>query len=41
VSGQIHTPIALHPGKNPNTFWTGRCLDPRAILEVIEDRNIS
>jgi hypothetical protein len=35
VSGQLHAPTALPPGKNPNTHWIGDWVSPRAGLETM------
>jgi hypothetical protein len=30
VSGQLHVPAALPPGKSPGTHWTAGWLDPQS-----------
>jgi len=34
VSGQLHAPAAVSPGKNPGTYWVGGWVDPSAGLDV-------
>ena len=36
VSGKLHVPAVLHPGKNPGTLWVGGCVGPWAGLESFE-----
>jgi hypothetical protein len=37
VSGQLHAPAALPPGKEPpRTHWIGGCVGPRAYLDDVE-----
>jgi len=36
VSGQLHAPAPLPPGKNSGTHWTGSRLAPRDGLDVLE-----
>ena len=36
VSGQLHAPAALPPGKRPGTYCTGGWVDPRAGLDGCE-----
>jgi hypothetical protein len=39
VSGQLHVPAVLPPGKEPpGTHWTGDGVDPRASLDDMEER---
>jgi hypothetical protein len=38
VSGQLHAPAALLPGKQPSTHWIGGWLGPRASLDDLEKR---
>jgi hypothetical protein len=41
VSGQLHAPAALPPGKEaPSTPWTGGWVGPRAVLDVVVKRKI-
>jgi hypothetical protein len=41
VSGQLHAPAALPPGKDPpGTRWIGGWVGPRAVLEAVVKRNI-
>jgi len=36
MSGQLHTPAALPPGKGtPGTHWIGGWVGPRAILNAV------
>jgi hypothetical protein len=34
VSGQLHAPAALPPGKNLVTHWIGSCVGPSAGMDV-------
>jgi hypothetical protein len=36
VGGQLHTPVALPPGKRPGTHCVGGWVDPRAGLDGCE-----
>jgi hypothetical protein len=36
VSGQLHVPAVLPPGKSPGTHFIGGCVDPRAGLDDME-----
>jgi hypothetical protein len=36
VSGQLHAPAALPPGKSPGTHFMGGWVDPRAGLDDME-----
>jgi hypothetical protein len=36
VSGQLHAPAALPPGKSPGTHFIGGWVDPRAGLDDME-----
>jgi hypothetical protein len=36
VSGQLHAPAALPPGKRPGTHFIGGWVDPRAGLDDME-----
>jgi hypothetical protein len=38
VSGQLHGPATLPPGKGPGTHWIGGRVDPRAGLDDVEKR---
>jgi hypothetical protein len=39
VSGQVHAPAALPPGKKPHvTYWIGGWVGPRASLDDVEKR---
>jgi hypothetical protein len=38
VSGQLHAPAALPPGKSSGTHFIGGWVDPRASLEDLEKR---
>jgi hypothetical protein len=40
MSGQLHAPAALPPGKEPppRTHWIGGWVDPRAGLDDVEKR---
>jgi hypothetical protein len=40
VSGQLHAPAALHPGKEPGTHWMGDLVNPRAGVDDMERRKI-
>jgi hypothetical protein len=41
VSGQLHTPAALPPGKESlNTRWIGGWVDTRAVLDAVVKRKI-
>jgi hypothetical protein len=41
VSGQLHAPAALPPGKGPpGTRWMGGWVGPRAGLDAVENRKI-
>jgi hypothetical protein len=40
VSGQLHTPAALPPGKEPDTHRIGGWVGPRAILDAVVKRKI-
>jgi hypothetical protein len=41
VSGQLHAPAALHPGKeSPSIRWIGGWVDPRAFLDAVMKRKI-
>jgi hypothetical protein len=41
VSGELHAPAALLPGKEPpNTHWIGGWVGPRAILDAVVKRKI-
>jgi hypothetical protein len=35
VSGQLHAPAALSPGKEPLYHWIEGCVGPRAGLEAV------
>jgi hypothetical protein len=35
VSGQLHAPAALLPGKTPGTHWIGGWVGPRAGLDAV------
>jgi hypothetical protein len=38
-NGQLHTPTALSPGKEPrDTHWIGRWVNPSAGLDDVEKR---
>jgi len=39
VSGQLHAPAALPPGKEPVTHWIGGWVGPRAVLDAVVKRN--
>jgi len=42
VSGQLHAPVALPPGKEPPvTHWIGGCVGPRAGLDAVVKKKIS
>jgi hypothetical protein len=42
VSGQLHTPTALIPGKySPDIHWIGGRVGTRAGLDAVENRKIS
>jgi hypothetical protein len=42
VSGQLHAPAALPPGKEPpGSRWVGGSVDPRADLDAVVKRKIS
>jgi hypothetical protein len=36
VSGQLHVPAALPPGKSPGTHFIGGWVDPRVGLDYME-----
>jgi hypothetical protein len=38
VSGQLHAPAALPPGKGPGTYWIGGWVGPRAGQDAMEKR---
>jgi hypothetical protein len=38
MSGQLHAPAALIPGKNPRTHWIGGWVGPRDGLDDVEKR---
>jgi len=38
VSGEIHTPAALLPGKEPGTHWIGGWVGPRVGLDAVAKR---
>jgi len=41
VSGQLHAPAALPPGKEPPvTHWIGGWVDLRAVLDAVVKRKI-
>jgi hypothetical protein len=41
VSGQLHAPAALPPGKEPpGSHWIGGWVDPRAVLDAVVKRKI-
>jgi hypothetical protein len=41
VSGQLHAPAALPPGKEPpGTHWKGGWVGPRAVLDAVVKRKI-
>jgi hypothetical protein len=41
VSGQLHVPVALPPGKEPpGTHWIGGWAGPTAVLDAVEKRKI-
>jgi hypothetical protein len=42
VSGQLHAPAALPPGKDTlaGTHWTGGWVGPRAVLNTVEKRKV-
>jgi hypothetical protein len=40
VSGQLHAPAALPPGKKPDTLWIGGWVGPRTVLEAVVKRKI-
>jgi len=41
VSGQLHVPAALPPGKVPSgTHWLGGWVNPRAVLDAVVKREI-
>jgi hypothetical protein len=41
VSGQLHTPATLPPGKEPpGTHWIGGWVGPRAVLDAVVKRKI-
>jgi hypothetical protein len=41
VSGQVHAPAALTPGKEPlGTHWVGGWVGPRAVLDTVVKRKI-
>jgi hypothetical protein len=40
VSGQLHTPAALPPGRAPSTNWIGGWVGPRAVLDAVVKRKI-
>jgi hypothetical protein len=35
VSGQLHAPAALHPGRDPGTHWIGGWVGSRAVLNAV------
>jgi hypothetical protein len=40
MSGQLHAPAALAPGKSPVTHFIGGWVDPRAGLDDMEKRKL-
>jgi hypothetical protein len=40
MSGQLHAPAALHPGKESGTPWIGGWVGPRAVLDAVVKRKI-
>jgi hypothetical protein len=41
VSGQLHAPAFLPPGKEPHgTHWIGNWVNPRAVLDAVVKRKI-
>jgi hypothetical protein len=40
VSGQLHAPAALPPGRAPGTNWIGGWVGPRAVLDAVVKRKI-
>jgi hypothetical protein len=40
VSGQLHAPAALSPGKQPLVHWIRGCADPRDGLDAVMKRKI-
>jgi hypothetical protein len=40
VSGQLHAPAALPPGKSPGTHWIAGWMGPRAVLNAVVKRKI-
>jgi hypothetical protein len=40
VSGQLHAPAALPPGKDPGPHWRGGWVSPRAVLDAVVERKI-
>jgi len=39
VNGQHHAPVTLSPRNNPGTYRAGKCVDPRASLDVLRKEN--
>jgi hypothetical protein len=41
VSGQLHAPAALPPGKElPGTHWIGGWVDPTAVLDAVKRKQM-
>jgi hypothetical protein len=40
VSGQLHAPVTLTPGKYPQYPLARRLIDPRAVLDTVVKRKI-
>jgi hypothetical protein len=40
MSGQLHAPAALPPGKSPFVHWIGGWVVPRAVLDAVVKRKI-
>jgi hypothetical protein len=40
VGGQLHSPAALPPGKEPMAHWIGGWVGPRAVLDMVVKRKI-
>jgi hypothetical protein len=39
--GQHHAPVALPPGRNPGTHWSGRCVGLGVVVDVYGVEKIS
>jgi hypothetical protein len=40
MSGQLHPPVALPPGKEPLVHWIGGWMGPRAVVDAVVKKKI-